>query len=287
MTIPPVFRFFRILAFLLAASAPAQADSSSEALATPRLYALDCGTLELDSMALFEDTDEYANTPGTLAVPCFLIRHPDGNLIWDTGLGDRLAQHKEGVAIAEGITARVPVTLRAQLQQLGLAPADTEQVAFSHLHVDHSGNASLFTAALYLLNRKDFDWALGKPTPFGADTESFSFAATAKTQAIELDHDVFGDGSVRILSTPGHTPGHQILLLRLANAGTIILSGDLYHTRDNFRLARIPAINHSRGETLASFERVERLIRKHGARLIIQHPPEDFAALPKFPAYLD
>src|SRR5690606_34110326 len=140
------------------------------------------------------------------------------------------------------ITARVPVTLRAQLQQLGLAPADTEQVAFSHLHVDHSGNASLFTAALYLLNRKDFDWALGKPTPFGADTESFSFAATAKTQAIELDHDVFGDGSVRILSTPGHTPGHQILLLRLANAGTIILSGDLYHTRDNFRLARIPAI---------------------------------------------
>jgi glyoxylase-like metal-dependent hydrolase (beta-lactamase superfamily II) len=287
MTIAPVFRFFRILAFLLAASAPAQADSSSEALTTPRLYALDCGTLKLESMALFEDTDEYANTPGTLAVPCFLIRHPNGDLIWDTGLGDRLAQHKEGVAIAEGITARVPVTLRAQLQQLGLAPEDIELVAFSHLHVDHTGNASLFTKALYLLNRKDLDWALGKPTPFGVDTESLGFASTAKSQMIELDHDVFGDGSVRIMSTPGHTPGHQILLLRLANAGTIVLSGDLYHTRDNFRLARIPVINHSRGETLASFDRAERLIRKHGARLVIQHAPEDFAALPKFPAYLD
>ncbi|HEX5513570.1 MAG TPA: N-acyl homoserine lactonase family protein [Gammaproteobacteria bacterium] len=287
MTIPPAFRFFRILAFLLAASAPAQGNPASEALATPRLYALDCGTLKLDSMALFEDTDEYANTPGTMAVPCFLIRHPNGDLIWDTGLGDRLAQHKDGVAIAEGITARVPVTLQAQLQQLGLAPEDIELVAFSHLHVDHTGNASLFTKALYLLNRKDLDWALGKPTPFGVDAESLSFASTAKTQAIELDHDVFGDGSVRIMSTPGHTPGHQILLLRLANTGTIILSGDLYHTRDNFRLVRIPAINHSRGETLASFDRVERLIRKHGARLVIQHAPEDFAELPKFSAYLD
>lgn len=253
----------------------------------PRLYAMDCGSLSLESMALFEDTDAYAGTPGHMAVPCFLVRHPKGDLVWDTGLGDHLAEQSGGAEIAEGITARVPVTLRAQLERLGLGPADIEFVSFSHFHFDHTNNASLFVDSTFLLNRRGLDWALGSPTPFGVNPDGLKVLNGANKQLLDLDRDVFGDGSVRILRASGHTPGHQVLMLQLTDAGTVILSGDLYHTRDNFRYGRIPAINFSRAETLASFDRVAGLIEKHKARLVIQHAPEDFAALPEFPAYLD
>ncbi|MCW8125845.1 N-acyl homoserine lactonase family protein [Microbulbifer halophilus] len=251
-----------------------------------RLYALDCGTLELEDMALFEDTDAYAGVPGKMAVPCFLVRHPQGDLIWDTGLGDRLAG-QGAVAMAPGITGRVPVTLRDQLQRLELAPADIEFVSFSHLHVDHTGNAPLFTDSTFLFSRAGRDWALGEPTPFGVDPSALDVPEGAALRQLDLDFDVFGDGSVRILRAPGHTPGHRVLMLQLPAADTVILSGDLYHTRENFRHARIPAINTSRAETLASFERISKLIEKHSARFVIQHAPDDFAALPEFPAYLD
>lgn len=261
--------------------------SASAASPDPRLYAMDCGSLSLENMAMFEDTDAYAGTPGRMAVPCFLVRHSKGDLIWDTGLGDHLAGRAGGVEIAEGITARVPVSLRAQLQQLKLVPADIEFVSFSHFHFDHTNNASLFADSTFLLNRRGVDWALGSPTPFGVNPDGLKVLREADRQLLDLDHDVFGDGSVRILRAPGHTPGHQVLMLQLAKAGTVILSGDLYHTRDNFRHGRIPAINSSRAETLSSFDRVARLIEKHRARFVIQHAPEDFAALPEFPAYLD
>lgn len=273
-------------AWFLALVFPLSAQWASAEEAGLRLYALDCGTLKLEDMALFEDTDAYADVAGEMAVPCFLVRHPQGDLIWDTGLGDRLAQ-RGAVAIAPGITARVPVTLRSQLKQLELVPADIEFVAFSHLHVDHTGNASLFADSTFLVSRVGRDWALGEPTPFGVDPASLEVLGNAEQPPLDLDFDVFGDGSVRILRAPGHTPGHSVLMLQLPAAGTVILSGDLYHTRDNFRRRRLPIINTSRADTLASFERIDRLIERHGARLVIQHAPEDFAALPEFPAYLD
>ncbi|WP_308365781.1 MULTISPECIES: N-acyl homoserine lactonase family protein [unclassified Microbulbifer] len=282
MHYPVISQLFFFFALSLLISLPASAASSSL-----RLYAMDCGSLSLESMALFEDTDAYAGTPGHMAVPCFLVRHPKGDLIWDTGLGDHLAGQAGGVEIAEGITARVPVSLRAQLQQLKLVPVDIEFVSFSHFHFDHTNNASLFANSTFLLNRRGADWALGSPTPFGVNPDSLKVIDGKNRQLLDLDHDVFGDGSVRILRAPGHTPGHQVLMLQLAKAGTLILSGDLYHTRDNFRHGRIPAINTSRAETLASFARIGKLIEKHKARLVIQHAPEDFAALPEFPAYLD
>ncbi|MCH8505649.1 MAG: N-acyl homoserine lactonase family protein [Ectothiorhodospiraceae bacterium] len=275
------------LGVVLAAGWPAQGMASGDSSAPLRLYAMHCGSLSLESMSMFEDTDEYTATPGDLVVPCYLIRHPEGDLIWDTGLGDQLARHGDGVVIGEGVTARVDVTLEAQLRQLDLVPGDIDYVAFSHFHFDHTNNAPLFAQSTYIVNRKELDWAQGTPTPFGVNLESLNVLADAKTQLIEFDHDVFNDGSVRILQAPGHTPGHQVLMLQLTNAGTVILSGDLYHTHDNHELSRVPAINTSRAETLASIDRISRLMEKQDARLVIQHAPEDFAALPRFPAHLD
>jgi N-acyl homoserine lactone hydrolase len=251
-----------------------------------RLYTLDCGRAELKDMAMFSDTGEYDGKPGAIAVSCFVIQHPKGTLVWDTGMGDNLAEKKDGVDNG-GIHMTVSVTLAEQLKALGLAPSDVTYVAFSHFHFDHTGNANLFTNSTWILNQSELHWALSSPTPGGVVPAVFSGYKTAKTNMINGDFDVFGDGSVRILRTPGHTPGHQVLEIRLKKAGTVILSGDLYHLRDNYLHQRVPDFNFSRADTLASMERIEKILKNSGARLVVQHDLGDFKAMPKFPAYLE
>jgi N-acyl homoserine lactone hydrolase len=268
--------------FLSFAAFSQQAEKSGDI----RLYTLDCGRAQLKDMAMFSDTGEYSGKPGTIAVSCFLIQHPKGTLLWDTGMGDGLAEKKDGVD-SEGIHMTVSVKLLDQLKALHLAPADVTYVAFSHFHFDHTGSANLFASSTWLLNQTELNWATANPTPGGVNPATFSSYKTAKTKMIDGDYDVFGDGSVRILRAPGHTPGHQVLLLRLKNSGTVILSGDLYHLRENYEHRRVPDFNFSRSDTLASMDRVEKIIQNTKARLVVQHDLGDFSSMPKFPAYLD
>jgi glyoxylase-like metal-dependent hydrolase (beta-lactamase superfamily II) len=272
-----------MLAAALAAASPLRAADPAEAI---RLYALDCGHASFKDSGFFSDTGEYDGKPGAVAVPCFLVRHPKGTLLWDTGLSDKIAESPNGVE-HDGIHMSMARTLASQLKELGLSASDVTYLAFSHLHFDHTSNANAFGASTWIMNGSDLKWALGTPTPFGVDPASFSAYSNAKTKMIEGDYDVFGDEAVRILKTPGHTPGHQVLLLQLRKSGTVILSGDLYHLRDNRKFRRIPTFNSSRAETLASMDRVERIIRNRKARIVVQHDPLDFAALPKFPVYLE
>lgn len=251
-----------------------------------RLYALDCGRIDESSFGGYSDTGEYDGKPRTMSAPCFLIRHPRGVLLWDTGLGDKYAQAKGGVDDL-GTHLSVNVRLVDQLKAIGLAPAGINYVAFSHLHADHTGNANLFGRSTFLMNAKEIAWASATPTPIGVDPATFSVYESANKQVIERDHDVFGDGRVLILRAPGHTPGHQVLLLRLKKAGAVVLSGDLYHARESRQFRRVPAFNDSRADTLAYMDRIETIVRNLHARFVIQHDPADFAALPKFPAYLN
>jgi N-acyl homoserine lactone hydrolase len=257
------------------------------AVAEVRLYVLDCGHADFKDMGGFSDTGEYDGKPGEIAVPCFLVRHPKGDLLWDTGLGDRFAATKEGSDAAPGVHVRVPKTLVAQLQSLGLEPKDVNYVAFSHLHWDHTGNANEFPESTWILNRAELTFALSLPPPGGVLPETWNAYKNAKTETIDGDYDVFGDGTVMILRAPGHTPGHQVLKLKLQKSGTVILSGDLYHLRANREFKRIPVYNANRADTLASMSRVETILKNTGGRLIVQHDPRDFRALPEPPAYLD
>jgi len=104
---------------------------------------------------------------------------------------------------------------------------------------------------------------------------------------IDGDYDVFGDGTVRILKAPGHTPGHSVLELTLKKAGVVILSGDLYHVHKNRTFQRVPIFNYDRADTLASIDRIERIVKNTKAHFVVQHDPTDLQTLPKFPAYLD
>ncbi|WP_347259763.1 N-acyl homoserine lactonase family protein [Rudaea sp.] len=291
----PVWMLFAFAACASAAAPPsgkaivsAPQPKAADTLAADevRLYALDCGRIDESSFGGYSDTGEYDGRPRTMSAPCFVIRHPRGVLLWDAGLGDRYADAKGGVDEA-GTHLSVSVRLVDQLQAIGLTPAGVGFVAFSHLHADHTGNANLFGRSTFLMNAKEIAWASATPTPAGVDPATFSVYESANKQVIERDHDVFGDGRVLILRAPGHTPGHQVLLLRLKKAGVVILSGDLYHARESRQFRRVPAFNDSRADTLAYMDRIETIVGNLHARFVIQHDPADFAALPKFPAYLN
>jgi glyoxylase-like metal-dependent hydrolase (beta-lactamase superfamily II) len=265
----------------LAAALGARA-ADAEAVASLRLYTIDCGQIEVSDMSDFSDTGEYDGQSATLASPCFLVRHPKGTLLWDLGLGDR----KDGVTDGP-FHLVVRKSLSSQLAQIGLKPGDVGMLAFSHLHWDHTGNANAFPQATWLIPKAEFEWATSLPTPGGVDLDSISAYRAAKVVTFEGDRDVFGDGSVRILRANGHTPGHSVLMLKLKNSGTVVLSGDLYHAMRSRRERLIPAFNVSRADTLASIERIERIVQASRARFVIQHAREAVDALPKFPAYLD
>ena len=259
---------------------------ASEAAPDVRLYVLDCGRLDIRDLRMFDDSGALDGKSGTMSVPCFLIRHPKGTLLWDTGLGDAIADRPGGVELAPGIRATVRVKLVDQLRTLGLKPVDIDYLAFSHWHEDHTGNANLFGTATWILQRRELVAATGHTPPSFESLAPVAAWRHARKRIIDGDADVFGDGSVRILSMPGHTPGHQVLEVRLPQAGTVLLAGDLYHSRENRQFRRVPRVNTDREQTLASMRRFEAIAVRDHARVVIPHDPRDIADLPRFPAWL-
>jgi N-acyl homoserine lactone hydrolase len=251
-----------------------------------RLYTLDCGLTEFADAAYFSDTGEYDGKSLRLPTPCYLIKHGKDWMLWDTGNGDRLAAVPGGL-VKFGGRFTVKITLVSQLAQLGLKPDDIRYVALSHLHQDHTGNIPLFPKTTFLVSSVELAWARGKPTPFGVNAVAIAPLAHARIEASDDDRDVFGDGSVRILKAPGHTPGSRMLLVRLAKTGPVLISGDLFHTRENYEKDLVPAVNISRADTLASSQRLRRIAANTHARVVIQHDPTDFAGMPVFPKSLD
>jgi N-acyl homoserine lactone hydrolase len=259
---------------------------SGESITSVRLYAMDCGRLVLKNLGPFSDTGEYDGVSGELMASCYLVRHPKGTLLWDAGLGDQYAANAKGTELPN-YRAVVPSTLESQLRALGLSFEDITYFAFSHGHADHLGNANRLHAATWIVNAKELAWLALAPPPARTNTALISARDPDRSQVIAGDYDVFGDGTVRILAAPGHTPGHQVLLVSLTKQGAVLLSGDLYHTRANRTERRMPVFNVSRADTLASMDRIEAIVRRTHARVVIQHSIEDFEALPHAPEYLE
>ncbi|WP_160164636.1 N-acyl homoserine lactonase family protein [Pedosphaera parvula] len=238
---------------------------------------MDGGQITFNDMAPFSDTGEFDGKVGHLSDMCILVAHPKGWLLWDTGV-----QPKK----YDGFEFTRKRTLSSQLADIGLKPEDITYLAFSHFHFDHTGNANEFLSSTWILQNKELQWANSQPTPFGVDPSTFSQSEKVKKQMIDGDHDVFGDGKVKILSAPGHTPGHEVLLIKLDSGKNLIFAGDLYHQSLSRDKRLVPAFNISRADTLASIDRVNRIAKNLNAKLFIQHEKSNFDMLPSFPKYL-
>lgn len=260
-----------------------------------RLYVFDCGTLENVDPARFGLTKEEAGVT-RMSVACFLVVHPKGTLIWDTGVVPDTAWTPNGQpqpyrlllpgGLQRDVTLRVPFL--PQLAALGYTPADITYLALSHDHYDHTANANAFAGATWLVRQAERDAMFSSSPPPFSQPADYAALRTARTVIIPSDeYDVFGDGSVILKAAPGHTPGHQVLYLRLAHTGGVVLSGDLYHFPAQRALGRLSRVDVDSARTRASRVIIEAYVKRMKAQLWIQHDYVGDSALQKAPAYYE
>jgi glyoxylase-like metal-dependent hydrolase (beta-lactamase superfamily II) len=238
------------------------------------------------------DTSPYQLSKEELAtnmmsVPCFLVAHPKGTMAWDTGaIPD--SSFKPGGPPPTLRYATSAKSLTAQLADVGYAPADITYLALSHFHWDHIGNSNAFASATWLVPKPERDIMFSDPPSPRTEPANYSALRNSKTVLITKDeYDVFGDGIVVIKAAPGHSPAHQVLYLKLAKTGPVVLSGDLYHYPEERKLKRLPTTEYNVDETAASRAAIEAFLTKTGAQLWIQHDFVGNAKLKKAPAYYD
>ncbi len=242
------------------------------------IWRLDCGTIEVGNLDDYSDTFLYPDRSMTFTDSCYLIRSGEKYLLWDTGLPGALEGNRE-----KSGTDRMSLKRRltSQLAALGVRPAQIDFVGISHYHYDHTGQLADFPNSTLLIDRRDWD-VVNTRQDLSANFTPW-ITGGSKVEAVTYDHDVFGDGSVMMLKTPGHTPGHRSLLVRLSESGPILLSGDAVHFHENWSRKGVPSFNTSRAESLASMDRLRGIAAELGAILIIQHEPADIAKLAVFP----
>jgi glyoxylase-like metal-dependent hydrolase (beta-lactamase superfamily II) len=269
---------FALGATVLSWSAPASAATDLE------LWRLDCGDVTIKDMSTFSDTFAFAGRTGQLTDSCYVIRHGSDYLLWDTGLPAALVGKPVDPDAAIGVTLKTDIP--TQLKQIGIKPEQIGIVGVSHNHFDHLGQATTFSAATLMIGAADWQTFHDKPLPFAVvpDLVKPWLDGRGKLDLVTGDRDVFGDGSVMMLAMPGHTKGETALLVKLAKAGPVLLSGDVVHFEDNLATHGMPGFNDNRADTLASMERLEKIASTLNATLVIQHDPTHVSRLPVFPA---
>jgi N-acyl homoserine lactone hydrolase len=287
-----------MLALMLVTGGPSDAKSRSKlpdrlrAGVAEKLYRLDCGR----SLA----NDESVWTPGEnvgrdieFSSTCWLIKHGSEWLLWDTGVPEATLNDPRGWStLPKLIVYHLDESLTDQLAEIGLKPGDIGRVAISHTHGDHIGNVGLFHNSTIVMQQAEYSWIHSPNGPNDNVNQLMALArrllGTPKNlQLIDGDTDVFGDGSVTLVSTPGHTPGHQSLLVHLRKSGFIILSGDVVHLKENFEKNIVPSLNTNETESIASMEKIRRLIATYEATFFINHDKSQTDELRLLPAFYD
>lgn len=254
-----------------------------------RLYVFDCGFLNMSDPASFGFTKEEIGEKQPFAVPCYLVVHPKGTLMWDVGLiPDSQVNGK-----TQGIST-VTKTLKSQMAEVGYSAADIKYLALSHLHSDHTANANDFAGSTWLVHQNELDAMFAPPPPGGRRgggpmaPATYSKLKDSKTIILtDKDYDVFGDGTVVIQYAPGHTPGHQVLFLKLKQSGPILLAGDLYHLPQEINMHRFPSFEFNKEQSAVSRAKVEDFVKQTGARLWIEHDLATFNLLKTSPAFYE
>src|SRR4051795_12094385 len=238
-----------------------------------RAYVLDTGLIECSDYAMFSPNAG----PGTyreMSVRSCLVVHPEGTLLWDTGIDDAIATLAEGRRIVDPIVFRVPRTLQSQLAEIGVAPGEVDYLGLSHLHVDHVGNVGLFGEATVLLQRAEYEAGYG-PNPEqlieALAPDTYAALNRDRIQTVDGDHDLFGDGTVVLKALPGHTPGHQGLLVQLPDGGPILLAGDIAYSAQDYADGAVRQANVDLAASRRSIATAKRIERELGATVWLHH----------------
>jgi N-acyl homoserine lactone hydrolase len=269
-----------------AASAVAQQAPAKPQVQSPRLYVFDCGVLKRGEPTSYGLTRSQVGSTD-FSDPCYLVVHPRGTLLWDVGIipDDQIKPGGVEQTAAKGTNVATR-TLRSQLMQIGYTPKDITYLAISHGHADHVANANDYAGSTLLVQAAEWDFIFGEAQRKETFFPNYRALQTSKVNKLHGDFDVFGDGTVVLKSTPGHTPGHQSLFLRLKNTGAILLTGDLYHYKAERELKTIRAEDDVE-RTWQSRRIVDDLLKATGAQLWIQHDILTNATWKKSPQYYD
>jgi N-acyl homoserine lactone hydrolase len=265
-----------LLAALLIAGA---AEAGKVPGTVDKLWRLDCGTIHVNQLNAFSDSNAYPGQRRDLVSSCYLIKDGDAYMLWDTGLpaGTRNKPNDRSQPMSPTLTR----TIVEQLAQLGLKPEQIGLVGISHHHFDHTGQAVDFPKAKLVIGAGDLAAARAKDS-VGNPLAPW-LGEKAKVEGVEGDKDLFGDGSVIMVDLPGHTPGHHGLLVKLPKTGAVLLSGDVAHFHENLDSNGVPPFNTDRPASIAAMERFRTMAKELNAVAIIQHDPRDVAKLPAFP----
>lgn len=257
--------------------------ASSPTPASVQLWRLDCGSIWASNLDEYSDTRAYVGRSKRFVASCYLIRHGETYMLWDSGLPktDLNKPFAEGGADAESLD----ISIVDQLARVGVKPAQVSLVGISHYHFDHIGQAADFPQAKLLMGKADVE--VLRENSKRAKPLAHWIGGDGVLDAVTGDRDVFGDGSVVMLDLPGHTPGHHGLLVQLAHRGAVLLSGDVAHFRENLESSGVPSFNTDRARSLASLDRYAKLARNLKATVVIQHEAKDVAKLPVLPAAAD
>jgi N-acyl homoserine lactone hydrolase len=281
-------RMMKALCAVAVAGLAFAANASFAAPRSLRLYILDCGTIGPMDPALFSVKPEEIHREVNFVSPCYLVVHPKGTLIWDVGQIPDKDIPDDGTQVVQQVFLKATRRLGPQLKALGFEPRDITYVAMSHYHVDHTANANMFAGSTWIVQQAEYDIMFSDAQVGIRSPETYKDLKNARRITLKNeDHDVFGDGRVIIKTAPGHTPGHQMLYLKLANFGPLLLAGDLYHLPEEGSLDRVPTFDFDPNMTRASRRNVEDFLKRSGATMWIQHDPATNAPLKKAPKYYD
>ena len=272
----------KILFFLIAINIVSCKNSEKKADETAKpevkLFQLVGGSILVKKLEVFSQDTTYTGQSKQFTDAYYVISHPKGNLMWDAGLPEQLVMPEPYDEPSGVYRIQRPDSLVNQLKSIGFKVEDFNYFAMSHSHFDHTGHANYMKNATWIVQENEYNSVLGDSLP----QKDASVAALTKVKKINGDYDVFGDGTVIIKYTPGHTVGHQSLYVEVSGLEKpVLLTGDLYHFEENRANKGVPSFNYDVKKTLESMAIFEAFAKEKNAEVIIQHSPKDFEKLGK------
>jgi glyoxylase-like metal-dependent hydrolase (beta-lactamase superfamily II) len=245
---------------------------------TVQLFAFTCGHLTADAERFLSGAGGKLTVP----VPAYLIVHDAGKVVFDTGLNIAIRQGGADLrpdADAWEVDFPQGADIVSQLARLGVAPGDIRYVVNSHLHFDHCGGNAQFPDATLIVHAREWRAAHSAKAQAAGIYDPSDFGGIAAVRTVEGELDLFGDGSVVVFPTPGHTPGHQSLRLQLAG-GTAVLAADCCYLKQTLDASHLPRFVYNCAQMLASLGTI-RQMQGDGARIFFGHDPDFWKTIPQ------